>query len=140
VTDRILPDEGQRGEALDQAIEQLDDPEPCNLESSVSRRVGATHRAMDDMNNGLVGFTHPTIRIKAGRSRESRRRLDEHSITAIDSTRNGMESEPGQRKQYDVSAALALAATVVRGIYLPAADRKRRIRALLARTPVVARR
>jgi hypothetical protein len=121
-------------DAIDQAIERLDKSESEARGKRSVRRVGETHRVFDDMRIGSVGFTHPTIVVDTGRVQEALQKLDEMSVRLIDWTRTSTRPESGQGNGYDVSAALALAATVARGIYVPAPDRKRRLRAFVARS------
>ena len=89
-------------ETIDRDIEFLDDHDPAVLEQSRNRRVGETHQEYNDMKIGLVSFTHPTNR-----------------------------TEPGQEERFDISAALALAATVTAEFYF-------RSVAGMARSPTVA--
>jgi hypothetical protein len=65
-----------------------------SIEALHDRRVGETHRKCNDMKIKLVGFTHPTI-----------------------------TSEPSPEKRTDLSAALALAASVAGQLYFSTAKR-----------------
>ena len=62
----------QQTEAIDGAIERLDDDDRLALGKIAARRVGETHQRSDDMRNGMVGFTHPTICIDPGSVHETR--------------------------------------------------------------------
>jgi hypothetical protein len=88
---------GGRLEAIDGAIERWHDPVPVPPEGCI-RRVGGTHQKPNCMRIGLVGSTHPTIR-----------------------------PEPGHEGRPDLSAALALAATVAGEFYFSTADRRARV-------------
>jgi hypothetical protein len=118
-------------QTIDKAIDQLDRDDIHGLEMSASRRMDKIHRSIDETRIGPVGFTHATIRVDAGRARETRRKLDEMCISATELTRAAVSVECSQGTRYDISAALALAATVARGIYVPSPDRRTRIRARL---------
>jgi hypothetical protein len=61
--------------------------------------VGETHQNYNDIKIGLVGETHATDR-----------------------------PEPGQEERFDISSALALAATVAGKFYFGSADRRARAR------------
>jgi len=86
-----------RLEAIDQSIEFLGGHAPVVLQRCINHRVGETHRKFNCMRNGLMGFTHATIR-----------------------------SEPGQEERFGISAALALAATVAHEFYFRSVDGRAR--------------
>jgi hypothetical protein len=87
---------GGRLEAIDGAIERWHDPVPVAPEAGI-RRVGETHQNRIRMRIRLVGFTHPTVR-----------------------------TEPGHEGRLDLSAALALTATVAGQFYFSTPDRRAR--------------
>jgi hypothetical protein len=52
---------GGQTEAIDGAIERMDDDDARALESGTQGRVGGTHRVSQGIRIELVGFTHPTL-------------------------------------------------------------------------------
>jgi len=113
-------------EAIDRAIEMLDETEPLPGGRSGNRGVREISQTINDVKLGMVGCTHPTIYVGNGRVGETHRTSDDMSRRLMDFDHLMIRPEPGREKRHDLLAALALAATVVGGIHLHAPDRKGR--------------
>ena len=128
--------EQTRMEVIDRAIEMLEEHEPFAWEQNGECAVCANSRTISVMNIGIVGCAHRTIFLGNGRVGETHRISEDMSKRFMDFGQPTIRPEAGREERYDLMAALALAATVTRGIYVPGADRKDRMRTILGRTPM----
>jgi hypothetical protein len=122
----------RQSDTIDRAIERMNDDARA-LESGDQGSVRATHRVFRDIEIGLVGLTQPTIGVDNGHVRGIRRSQDEVTLKVIGWTLPQFQTRVAPEKGYDRAAALALAATVARGGYVPVLDRRARMHGYLAR-------